>query len=146
MHTCNFPSLCFASTHVSENSSTLKHSENNEPGCWKTHYFYLLWGGNVSSGDTSFSPFLTYHLVWFWFSRCCRFHILTFEKSTFETSESLFWGSLNNYHCDLDTGLSNGYLISQYWVFRNNRILRYVRSDHCKKKLNLEIISDIIIT
>ena len=36
------------------------------------------------------------------------------SMGTFETSASLLWGSMNNYHCDMDPGLANRYLISQY--------------------------------
>ena len=36
------------------------------------------------------------------------------SMGTFETSASLLWGSMNNYHSDMDPGLANRYLISQY--------------------------------
>ena len=36
------------------------------------------------------------------------------SMGTFETSASLLWGSRNNYHSDMDPGLANRYLISQY--------------------------------
>ena len=114
--------LSFPLMWVETESSTLQHREDSEPGCRKPHHFCLLGGSTM--GLLMARKFL--HLP------ClpCIVGIPCFADFTQWPLKSLLLKPLNVYSGALwttitvtwDTGLGNRYLISQYWVFRNNWI------------------------